>query len=71
MLRGQLEGVFVVEDGRARLRWIETGRRDGQHVEMVAGLAEGETFVITPAPTLADGDPVIPEGRSASAETSP
>lgn len=60
--RGQLEGVFVVENERARLRWIEVGKRDADHVEVVAGLGEGELYVLDPPPSLNDGDPVRTDG---------
>ena len=57
--RGQLEGLFVVGDGdggeRARLRWIKTGRRLGDRVEILSGLDEGERYVVAPGAGLADG----------------
>lgn len=69
--RGQLEGVFMVDGERARLRWIDTGRRDGDQVEVTAGVSEGELYVSTPPPGLEDGDPVtVSAGRDAT-ETSP
>ena len=52
--RGGLTGVFVVKDGRAFLRWIALGREIGERVEVRAGLAEGESVVISPA-GLTDG----------------
>jgi RND family efflux transporter MFP subunit len=55
--RGGLIGVFVVEDGVARLRWIATGERRGELLIVRAGLAAGERVVLDPA-ALADGDPV-------------
>ena len=33
--RGQLEGVFVVRDGRARLRWVRLGRAFGGNREVI------------------------------------
>jgi membrane fusion protein (multidrug efflux system) len=61
--RGGLTGVFVATDGRARLRWIAAGARDGDLVEVRAGLEAGERVVLAPA-GLADGAPV----RVAAAE---
>jgi multidrug efflux pump subunit AcrA (membrane-fusion protein) len=56
--RGQIASVFVVEDGTARLRLVTLGARDGESVEVLSGLREGER-VVTPAPAaLADGGAV-------------
>lgn len=53
--RGQLTGVFVVEDGALALRWVRTGLiRDGT-VEVLAGLTPSDTVVRSPAAGLADG----------------
>lgn len=54
--RGQLEGLFVAaDDGRLRLRWVKTGRRDGGRVEILSGLEPGERYAVAPPPGLADG----------------
>ena len=55
--RGGLTGLFVVTGGRARLRWVAKGARDGDVVEVRAGLEPGERVVLDPA-GLADGSPV-------------
>ncbi len=55
--RGGLTGLFVVADGRARLRWVAAGSRDGDTVEVRAGVEPGERVVLEPA-GLADGAPV-------------
>jgi len=56
--RGQIEGVFVVEDGTARLRLVRTGRQlDGQ-AEILSGLTGGEAVVVGEAHLLSDGTPV-------------
>jgi RND family efflux transporter MFP subunit len=55
--RGGLTGVYVVSDGRARLRWVAAGARDGHAAEIRAGLEAGERVVLGPA-GLADGAPV-------------
>ncbi|MCM2264695.1 MAG: efflux RND transporter periplasmic adaptor subunit [Desulfuromonadales bacterium] len=43
--RGQLTGVYVVEDGVLRWRLIKTGRAVGDRVEVLSGLVSGETIV--------------------------
>jgi RND family efflux transporter MFP subunit len=55
--RGGLTGVLVVNEGRARLRWVAAGARDGDTVEIRAGVEPGERVVLEPA-GLADGAPV-------------
>jgi hypothetical protein len=54
--RGGLAGVFVVSEGRARLRWIAVGTpADGTvEVEVRAGLRDGERVVTDPS-GLMDG----------------
>jgi hypothetical protein len=56
--RGQLAGVFTIDDDVARLRWIREGRRTADAIEVLGGLAAGEIVVADPAPRLADGHPV-------------
>lgn len=62
--RGQLEGLFVVaDDGRARLRWVKTGRMEGtgegeaegDTLEILSGLEDGERYVVAPPAGLVDG----------------
>lgn len=60
--RGGLSGVFVVEGGLARLRFVAVGARDGQRVEVRAGLVEGEKVVLEPE-GLTDGAAVVEGGR--------
>jgi RND family efflux transporter MFP subunit len=55
--RGALTGVFVIEEGRARLRWIDTGEQAGDARVVRAGLRAGEEVVLEPG-DLRDGDPV-------------
>lgn len=44
--RGQLQSVFVVEDGVARTRLVTTGRRTNEGVEILSGLTVGEKVVL-------------------------
>ena len=55
--RGGLSGLFVVSEGRARLRWVAAGSREGDWVEVRAGVEPGERVALDPA-GLADGAPV-------------
>ena len=52
--RGPLTGLFAVRDGRAVLRWL----RLTADSRVAAGLAAGDSFVVTPPADLEDGDPV-------------
>jgi HlyD family secretion protein len=48
-------GVFVIESGRARLRPLHVGARNGALAWVRGGLAAGETVVVYPSSTVADG----------------
>lgn len=52
--------LFVVEDGRARLREVEIGGGDGVETEIRSGLEEGERIVLHPSDRVADGVRVAP-----------
>jgi membrane fusion protein, multidrug efflux system len=58
--RGQLEGVYSVEDGVVRLRWLRLGRTRGESVEVLSGPTGALAVVRRPASTLSDGQPVGP-----------
>jgi multidrug efflux pump subunit AcrA (membrane-fusion protein) len=55
--RGGLNGVFVVKEGTARLRWIATGPTAGASTEVRAGVDAGEQIALDPA-GLVDGQSV-------------
>jgi multidrug efflux pump subunit AcrA (membrane-fusion protein) len=56
--RGQLEGVFVVDEGRvARLRLVKTGRAYGDRVEILSGLGQ-EDRVVREGARVTDGQTV-------------
>jgi membrane fusion protein (multidrug efflux system) len=55
--RGGLSGVFVVADGRVRLRWIAAGATADERTEVRAGVEAGERIALEPA-ALRDGDSV-------------
>jgi RND family efflux transporter MFP subunit len=53
--RGQLQSVFVAEDGTARVRLVTVGQRSQDTVEVLSGLTAGEK-VVAPVPQgLRDG----------------
>ena len=58
VLRGQMEIVFVVRDGKAGLRLVKTGKRIGSDVEIVSGVDAGEKVVVEGATGLMDDQPV-------------
>ena len=53
--RGQIESVFVIEEGVARLRLVKTGRRHNGQVEIISGLSGGEKVASKDAHLLNDG----------------
>lgn len=59
--RGGLTGVFVAEDGVARLRWLRVGHEAGGAIEVLAGLGAGDAVIADPA-GLVDGRDVTVSG---------
>jgi membrane fusion protein (multidrug efflux system) len=55
---GQIEALFVVEEGRAQLRLVRSGRTRDGHTEVLSGLERGEPVVVAEARQLSDADPV-------------
>jgi RND family efflux transporter MFP subunit len=55
--RGGLNGLFVVQEGTARLRWVATGPTTGAKAEVRAGVEAAERVAVDPA-GLTDGQPV-------------
>jgi RND family efflux transporter MFP subunit len=52
------QAVFVVENGQAVRRTVETGMTSEGRVEILSGLAAGDTVVVTGSNSLRDGAPV-------------
>jgi RND family efflux transporter MFP subunit len=50
--------VFVVEEGKARLRRVETGERTDEWIEIVSGLEPGERIVVEGAGKVSEGQKV-------------
>ena len=47
--------VFVVADGRARLRKVRIGRNNGTQAQVLGGLKKDETVILFPASDVSDG----------------
>ncbi len=56
--RGQMDIVFVVENQRARLHLVKTGRQLQDQTEILSGLDSGDVVVVEKAAQLIDGQPV-------------
>ena len=52
---GQMERVFVANDGRAVLRLVKTGAARGDRIEILSGLADGDRLVLNPPASLREG----------------
>jgi HlyD family secretion protein len=57
---GEGWAVFVAESGRARLRPVEIGRRNGLEAQIEGGLREGEQVITHPSDRIADGVAIEP-----------
>ncbi|MEJ2031513.1 MAG: efflux RND transporter periplasmic adaptor subunit [Deltaproteobacteria bacterium] len=55
---GQMERVWVVQNGTARLRLVRTGEHQAGQVEILAGLNAGDQVIVQGGKQLVDGQPV-------------
>jgi len=55
---GDRFAVYVVENGRAKARSVAIGRRNGLAAQLLSGLKEGETVILHPGDTVAEGKKV-------------
>ena len=60
--QGQLQGVYVVSDGRVRLRWVRLGKRFGDQTEVLSGLEPGDRVATSRLDRLTDGRRVEVDG---------
>jgi multidrug efflux pump subunit AcrA (membrane-fusion protein) len=51
--------VFVVKNGVARSREVETGASEGDFIEITKGLEPGERVITTDVDRMADGVKVV------------
>jgi HlyD family secretion protein len=56
--RGQMEMVYVVRDQKATLRLVKTGKILEEDVQILSGLEEGESVIVSDVSMLGDGQPV-------------
>ncbi len=56
--RGQMEILFTVKDGKAVLRLVKTGKLIDGQTEVLSGLNEGESVIVSDIARLTDGQPV-------------
>jgi RND family efflux transporter MFP subunit len=56
--RGQLDAVFVVQDGKALMRLVRLGGTDGGNTVIRAGLKNGDIVVVDGAESVRDGQSV-------------
>ncbi|MDP3479896.1 MAG: efflux RND transporter periplasmic adaptor subunit, partial [Desulfoprunum sp.] len=58
---GQMEKIFIVTKGVARLRLVQSGAKITEKTEILSGLQAGEVVVVKGNRQLVDGQPVIVE----------
>lgn len=56
---GQMETVFQITDGKAKLRLVRTVAAGADKIRILSGIEAGAMLVVDPPATLADGHPVI------------
>ena len=56
--RGQMEIVFVIQNGKAWIRLVRTGKLSGTNIEVLSGIESGETIATDDLTTLKDGQSV-------------
>ena len=56
--------VFVFKDGAVRSREVSTGTMEGDQIEIISGLKQGERVVVSDVDRLADGTSVIAKEQS-------
>jgi membrane fusion protein (multidrug efflux system) len=68
---GEIEFVYIVENGKATRRRVLTGTRENAQVEIIAGLKPGQQVVTAGQIKLSEGAPVLivdPEAKNLAAE---
>jgi len=65
VIEGQAQ-LFVVNDGRAKLRKVIVGRDTGIEVEVLSGLAAEEPVILRPSGGMVDGTAVTSMTKTAA-----
>jgi membrane fusion protein (multidrug efflux system) len=68
---GESSAVEVVEQGKAKSVPVKLGYDDGERVEILKGLKEGDQAVVQGGYAVPDGTPVAPERNAEKPEGSP
>lgn len=56
---GQLTGLYALSDkNTAVLRWVRLGRQQGEQVEVLSGIRDGETYIVDAQGKIFNGAPV-------------
>ena len=55
---GQMQQVFVAEEGKARMRLVRSGAEADGEIEILSGLRAGDRVILDPPATLRDGQPL-------------
>lgn len=53
--QGEGWAVFLAQDGKARLRPVKLGQRNGVRAQVLEGLAPGDTVIVHPGDSVRDG----------------
>jgi len=57
--KGQLEGIYTVsQNNTAILRWVKLGRTTENQVEIISGLSDGESYILSSEGKIYNGVPV-------------
>jgi HlyD family secretion protein len=62
--RGEDWAVYVIEEGRARLRRLRIGQRNNRYSQVVDGLAPGDQVVVHPSDDVKENVKVVARERS-------
>jgi multidrug efflux pump subunit AcrA (membrane-fusion protein) len=58
--QGQLTGVYTIgNDNAAILRWVRTGKTNGEQTEILSGISTGETYVLKAEGKIFNGAKLI------------
>lgn len=66
--RSGIEGIFVIDEGKAYFHMVRIGQTMGDKVEIQAGINLGDRIVISNNQSLLNGDKVIIENDNAAAQ---